>query len=120
MGLTKTATGISFPWPIIMFLKVLGIHKGLFSKVPYAGVRGRAPRSSLSSLPDKLQFESLSQTYKNDPTEKLPSGRFIFTYSFTLYAHHAPLVKSGKATGIPPLAMDSSERAVTAIQAAPS
>ena len=71
-------------------------------------------------LPDKPQFESLSQTYKNDPTEKLPSGRFIFTYSFTLYAHHAPLVKSGKATGIPPLAMDSSERAVTAIQAAPS
>ena len=57
MGLTKTATGVSFPWPIIMFLKVLGIHKGLFSKVPYAGVRGRAPRSSLSSLPAKLQFE---------------------------------------------------------------
>ena len=57
MGLTKTATGVSFPWPIIIFLKVLGIHKGLFSKVPYAGVRGRAPRSSLSSLPDKLQFK---------------------------------------------------------------
>jgi hypothetical protein len=34
MGLTKTATGVSFPWPIIIFLKVLGILKGLFSKGP--------------------------------------------------------------------------------------
>ena len=34
MGLTKTATGVSFPWSIIIFLKVLGILKGLFSKGP--------------------------------------------------------------------------------------
>ena len=64
MGLTKTVTGVSFPWSIIIFLKVLGIHKGLFSKVPYAGVRGRAPRSS---LPDKLQFEVSVQTTLASP-----------------------------------------------------
>ena len=32
MGLTKTATGVSFPWSIIIFLKVLGILKGFFQK----------------------------------------------------------------------------------------
>ena len=70
---------------------------------------------------DKPQFESFSQTYKNNPTEFPSVGSFSYSfYSSTLYAHHAPFVKSGKATGIPPLAMDSSERAVTAIQAAPS
>ena len=79
------------------------------------------PNFTLFRQTDKPQFESFSQTYKNDPTEIPSVGSFFDSfYSSTLYAHHAPFVKSGKATGAPPLAMDSSERAVTAIQAAPS
>ena len=77
-----------------------------------------APYNLVFYIPLNFQF-AFPPSYNNDPTDHLRRV-VLYSYSSTLYAHHAPLVKSGKATGMPPLAMDSSERAVTAIQAAPS
>ena len=42
MGLTKMASGVSFPWHILFFLKVLRILKGLFQKSLKRG-QGQSP-----------------------------------------------------------------------------
>ena len=53
MGLTEMVTDVNFPLPIMIFLKVLGIHKGLFQKSLMRGSGAeplvlRSPRSPIN------------------------------------------------------------------------
>ena len=58
-GVTVTATDVNFPWPIIIFLKVLGILKPFFQE----GLKRGSGAEPLVPHTAKLQFTDQPSSY---------------------------------------------------------